>query len=416
MELAITVSLLLTAGVLIAFAFMRERARRGEETLRSISDLVAGDRMAEKTGAALVQSVRTLVEHDGVLGDRSEKLEAALAGVLVGVVVFRPDGALEFANDAAQDLIDGTGDWAVLGTRASMLAKTVARVGVADQMEVDMHDPDRRVIVLRAVPLGSDATNEDGGGVRAVAVYLDDRTDQRRLTAMRKDFVANASHELKTPLGALSLLAETLGYADDEEKRALLAARLQSEAARMANVVDDILTLAKTESLASERVVVDVSDLVADVVDSVGSLARTQQISLVDKGVDDVRVVGDPKQLASALRNLFDNAITYTAVKGEPGMVTYRSRFEDGNVCIEVADTGIGIPTRYTDRVFERFFRVDQARSRESGGTGLGLSIVRNVARAHGGSVSASSQVGIGTTMSMCLPLAVDDVNVAGVQ
>jgi two-component system sensor histidine kinase SenX3 len=401
MELVLAVTLVVAVGALTMLAGVRARAKRAEDTLRTISDLVSDGAVERVKGAELVGRVRTLADHDTAVTLSADRYRAALEEVAIGIAVVSPDGTIEFGNRAAKHLIDGTGDWAVLATRVGTLARNVVKSGEAEGTEVDMHDPDRRVIVLRATPLlGADAT------VAAVAVYLDDRTDERRLTAMRKDFVANASHELKTPLGALSLLAETLGYADDEEKRAVLASRLKTEAERMANVVDDILTLARTEALVSQRAAIDTEEMINEVVDSVAGLARSQQIDLVDGGVQNLEVVVDAKQVMSAVRNLMDNAITYTAAKGMPGTVTYRCRLENDRACIEVEDTGIGIPSRYTDRVFERFFRIDQARSRESGGTGLGLSIVRNVAKAHGGSVSVRSTVGVGTTMSMCLPLA----------
>lgn len=174
----------------------------------------------------------------------------------------------------------------------------------------------------------------------------------------------------------------------------------------MANVVDDILTLARTESLPTVFTRVDLSEAIGEVVDSVVDLAARNQVRLVDGGVADLTVAGDARQLTSALRNIFENAITYTGAKGEPGEVTYSCVPEGEFAVVEVQDSGIGIPAKYTDRVFERFFRVDQARSRTSGGTGLGLSIVRNVARAHGGTVDIDSQVGVGTTVRMRLPVS----------
>jgi signal transduction histidine kinase len=402
MELAITVSLLIAAGVLVAYAVVRERARRAEDTLRSISDLVSLDDQPRAKGAELVSRVRTVANRAEESHAAAETYGAALSRVRIGVAVVRPDGEIEYTNGAAQKLIDGTGEWAVLGTRVSLLGRSVAKAGTSERIDVDLHDPVRRVIVLRAYPIRIDRDRSDE--VDAVAVYLEDRTAKRRLKAMRRDFVANASHELKTPLGALSLLAETLTYADDDEKRELLTGRLKAEADRMASLVDDILELARTESLVSKRTYVGTKELIVEAVDALSEMARQTEIELVRGPVDDIEIYADAKQVVSALRNLLDNAVTYTAAKGEPGMVTYSCRRDNGFACFVVTDTGIGIPSRYTDRVFERFFRIDQARSRSSGGTGLGLSIVRNVAKAHGGSVSVSSRVGEGTTMTFCLP------------
>ena len=177
----------------------------------------------------------------------------------------------------------------------------------------------------------------------------------------------------------------------------------------MTNVVDDILTLARTESMTTEYIAVRISSLVDEVAASVASSADSKGIELLRGDVSDAVVSGDPIELASAFRNLLLNAITYTAVKGvSGGSVTYRAAIQDTRVCIEVEDTGIGFPPKYERRIFERFFRVDQARGRQSGGTGLGLSIVKNVAVAHGGTVSVRSEVGIGSVFTICLPLATE--------
>jgi signal transduction histidine kinase len=177
----------------------------------------------------------------------------------------------------------------------------------------------------------------------------------------------------------------------------------------MANVIDDILQLAETESLGAEYVHVAMAGVIEETVKSVDTIAAEQGITIVGDDIVDAVVAGNREQLVSAVTNLLHNAITYTAVKGEPGLVRYRSYRSGPMVCIEVEDTGIGIPDRYQDRVFERFFRVDRARSRASGGTGLGLSIVRNIARAHGGNASLRSKVGVGSVFTVSLPVVGDD-------
>jgi two-component system sensor histidine kinase SenX3 len=404
---ALTITALVLGGIsLFAFLLMRRRAIDAEATVRTIGDVVGPDVESRSSSSELTKRVRAAVERDDQSSLRIRELEAVLHGAAIGIAVVSPSGAIEFANRTATSLIDSTGEWAVLATRVSALGKRAARDGVIDAIELDMHEPERRVLVLSAIPLFSEPLTPDGDPVvRATAVYIDDQTEARRVDAMRKDFVANASHELKTPLGALALLAETLGYADSDEKRNLLADRLRTEATRMARLVDDILTLARTESLPTTPTRVELADVVREVVDSVVDRATDSGIRLINGGVGAAATTADSKQLVSAVRNVFDNAITYTAAKGEPGQITYRCAVVDGAACIEVEDSGIGIPAGYTDRVFERFFRVDQARSRTSGGTGLGLSIVRNVARAHGGTVSIDSHLGIGTTVRICLPI-----------
>lgn len=267
-----------------------------------------------------------------------------------------------------------------------------------------MHDPSRVVLLLTARPV----PGEDGAPARAT-VYIEDMSASRRVDTMRADFVTNAGHELKTPLGAMAILAEALVITTDDVNRSRLAKRLTVEAARMTNVVDDILTLARTQSLTPERAPVEISDVLDDVAGSLMPHAVASDVGIRRGEVVEARVLGDREELASAVRNLVLNAITYTQVKEAGGMVTYRSRVDDGNVFIEIEDTGIGIPAKFLHRVFERFFRVDQARSRQSGGTGLGLSIVRNVAIAHGGRAYVESQVGVGTTFTMRLPIHEDE-------
>jgi signal transduction histidine kinase len=177
----------------------------------------------------------------------------------------------------------------------------------------------------------------------------------------------------------------------------------------MASVIDDVLQLAETESLGVEYVPVQMVDVIEEAVKPLEEIAIRSDIELERGTLADVEVLADRQQLVSAVRNLIRNAITYTAAKNEPGTVIYRARSDDDFVRIEIEDTGIGIPSRYTDRVFERFFRVDRARSRESGGTGLGLSIVRTVAVAHGGTVDVSSRVGVGSTFTIRLPTIAEE-------
>ena len=396
MTLFVLSILAVAVAAVIGVVMLRRRNDAYRRTQRSLAVALGTD----ETDVDLLAAAREAV---GVAAE-SRKLAngyaAALQGASVGIAILNDAGAVEYANPAAHMVMDGDGERAVLRTRVTALGQRVCAKGVQETIEVDIHDPDRRVLSLTAVPL---TASSDAFG--AVVLYVEDLSAKRRIDAMRTDFVANASHELKTPLGALALLAETLADTEDEEMRMRLGRRLQSEANRMANVIDDVLHLAETESLGAEYTHVSIADVITTSVASISELAAEQEITILPDDVADATVAADEDQLVSAVTNLLQNAITYTAVKGEPGIVRYRSTIEDAMVTIEVEDTGIGIPTRYTDRVFERFFRVDRARSRESGGTGLGLSIVRNVAKAHGGSVSVKSKVGVGSTFSISLPV-----------
>lgn len=389
----------ITAVAVIAVVVVIVLARRLDTSRRIVRSL-ARALDTDAKDADLLRAARTVQRDAEEARLRANSYAVALQGDSTGIALLAPNGSIQYANPAAQLLLEGPREKAVLRTRVTALGQRVHAGGESETIEVDIHDPDRRVLSLTAVPVAI-----DGGGLGTVCLYIEDLSARRRVDAMRTDFVANASHELKTPLGALALLAETLADADDEEMRIRLAQRLRTEATRMANVIDDVLQLAETESLGAEYAHVSIVDVLEESVKAVESIAADGDITIISDAIVDATVAADREQLISAVTNLLLNAVTYTAVKGEPGIVRYRSFIDDGTVSIEIEDTGIGIPARYTDRVFERFFRVDRARSRESGGTGLGLSIVRNVARAHGGSVGLRSRVGVGSTFTIWLPV-----------
>lgn len=388
---------LLVAGVATLAVMWRVRAVHAEAMLRSIGAEVGSEHM----DSALIRKVRA----DQVRLAEAEASAASSYGALesapIAIQSLDGDGLVSYSNAMARSLFAGDDENAILRARATALAQRVGETGRVTRIEVDVHEPERRILSLTALPL-ADSTGLSG----AVGLYVEDLSARRRFDAMRTDFVANASHELKTPLGALSLLAETLAATSDETQRERLAQRLRSESARMANVIDDVAQLAETESLSAEFERIAIIVPLGEAVSSVEATARDRDIQLVAGDLVDAVVDGSRDQLASAFRNLLMNAIAYTAIKGEGGVVTYRTLLEGNTVCVQVEDSGIGIPARYTDRVFERFFRVDRARSRESGGTGLGLSIVKNVAIAHGGAVRVESRVGEGSVFTICVPVA----------
>ena len=398
-----SVWIFLVAGVAIAalaaLFVMHKRLDTAERTLRSIATETGSDAI----DASLVRDVRELNAAAGTATEEADRFRSAFASAATGIALVSPDRTILYANPVASAYLNGGGAQAVLRTRVGSLVRRAVASAASEELEVELHNPDRKVLLLTAVPTSDVDMSEP------VAVYLQDLSTQRRVDLMRTDFVANASHELKTPLGALAILAETLADAPDEDVRARLARRLRDEAARMANMIDDVLLLAETESLGIEHTPLSVASLIGEVVASVEDVASGSGVTLNDASVIDAIVAADHDQLVSAVRNLLDNAIAYTAIKDEPGVVSIRTFLQDEVVCIEVSDTGVGIPARYTDRVFERFFRVDRARSRTSGSTGLGLSIVRNVALAHGGSVTVESRIGVGSTFTMYLPVLVED-------
>jgi two-component system sensor histidine kinase SenX3 len=244
-----------------------------------------------------------------------------------------------------------------------------------------------------------------------VVVVIDDVTDRRRLEAVRRDFVANISHELKTPVGALALLAETLLAEDDPAIAHRLAERMLTEAFRVGRTIDDLLELSRIEAdEEGRREEVPVHVFVAEAADRVQPAAEQQGISIeVEEPPKRLVVAGDRRQLVSATYNLLDNAVKYSDAGAS---VQVRARTDGKWVDVEVQDHGIGIPGRDIERVFERFYRVDRARSRETGGTGLGLAIVRHVASNHAGDVQVTSTEGEGSTFTLRLPVGAGPVAV----
>ena len=241
----------------------------------------------------------------------------------------------------------------------------------------------------------------------AVAV-LRDVTDVRRLEAVRRDFVANASHELQTPITAIKALAETLlaGGKDDAEVAARFLNDLVKQADRLSALVRDLLDLAAIESGAdkAEAVSANAGEVAQSVAAQLGALAEQRRIGVEVDVPADVAVPAGGQALARILSNLLDNAIKYTEPGGKAGI---RAERRGDSVAITVWDTGIGIPSTDLRHVFERFYRVDKARSRELGGTGLGLSIVRHLAESLGGTVSAQSELGRGSRFTLTLPLSI---------
>lgn len=239
-----------------------------------------------------------------------------------------------------------------------------------------------------------------------VLVLLTDTTAQMRLEETRRDFVANVSHELKTPVGALALLAETVEeYADEPETVRHFASRMRVESTRLTALIRDIIDLTRLQSpdALTPPKPVDIDTVVGEAVDSVRVAASDRNVTVVFGGTPRLRVFGDRSTLAMAVRNLLDNAVRHSHESGRVNVGV--SRAED-RVRIAVVDQGEGIAPEHQERVFERFYRADPARSRETGGTGLGLSIVKHVVSDHGGRVELWSALGKGSTFTIILPVA----------
>lgn len=323
---------------------------------------------------------------------RLDRLRSVLDLLPIGVVVCEAGGRVIDRNKSAMDLMD---DYQA----NALVQAAVERVLSADDLEakagevVEIHGPTSKTVTLHAESL------YDGGKV----VLITDTSERRRIDALRRDFVANVSHELRTPVGAIVLLAETLAEETDPGAVALLNKHISSEARRAERLVEELLRLSRVEGpQIPRREDVEVSELVDEARQRVAPKAGQRDISIKTKYAPEIPPLwADREELLSAVINLLDNAVKYS---GDGGAVEIGVEVDENSRCrIDVRDSGIGIPAKDLDRVFERFYRVDQARSRETGGAGLGLSIVRHVAENHGGSVTVTSREGEGSTFTLTL-------------
>lgn len=313
------------------------------------------------------------------------------------VVLDREDRVLRASSAArAFGLVRGE---SLMAAELLALARKVRRDGEIRESEIETagrkFGQESTSFAVRVAPLGTHGQ---------VLVLAEDQTERQRVEAVRRDFVANVSHELKTPVGALSLLAETVEEAaDDPVAVRRFAGRMQHEAARLTYLVQDLITLSRIQGgepiPAPEQVPVD--ETVHEAIDRCNTKASAKDIALVAGGTEGLKVWGDEELLVTALRNLIDNAVAYSP---EHTRVVISARPAGDTVEVSVSDQGIGIPESAQERIFERFFRVDAARSRATGGTGLGLAIVKHVAVAHGGEVTVWSKEGSGSTFTLRLP------------
>jgi two-component system, OmpR family, sensor histidine kinase SenX3 len=369
----------LAAGIVIA-VMTRRRATR------SVTEAEAMARAAERNLA----DIEVARDEGTVTWERAP----------FGVIALEGSGRIAFSNAAARRLLGARHGAAITELRIEALLATLRGPEEVAHDVVEIQVPKHQHIGITAVKVS-------GAGRITALVYLDDLTQRVRVDAMRRDFLANISHELKTPLGALSVLAETLEDESDPDARNRLTFRLRAESARMARLVEDIMDLSLAETGDFEHEPLIVQEVVKVAVHQVEPLAHERDVTLeMDLPGEELKLVGDARQLETAIANLVDNAIRYSSVehRDTQGRVGVAVASDGSDVTITVRDNGVGIPSEHHDRIFERFYRVDRARSRETGGTGLGLAIVRHVAINHGGSVAVSSAPGAGATFTITLP------------
>ena len=348
--------------------------------------------------AHAVRDERLAQEDARRVAQEAMRLRLALEALPHSLVVWDEQGNVVLRNRRELDPALPRSGQALIDAAVNDLVQAGVAVEPVERT-LELRGPHPRQLVLRAVPMH--AGDQWLGAVASV----DDVSERRLLDAVRRDFVANVSHELRTPVGALALLGEALSGESDPTVVSRLAGRITAEADRAARMIEDLLDLSRIEAgdrFRQERVSVDA--LVSAAIERSRPVAGLCQVEL-ESSTDRARgawLLGEEAQLVSALANLVDNAVKYS----HPGSsVRVSARLVNGCVDISVRDRGIGIPRQDLQRIFERFYRVDRARSRDTGGTGLGLSIVRHVATNHGGDVSVESAEGKGSTFTLRLPV-----------
>jgi signal transduction histidine kinase len=355
----------------------------------------------ERARARAEASSRARVEGELTRALEAERAELGAAELILtsmpdGVLLFGPDGRTRYANLAAQEHLGSrpTSIDAVL----PLVLREAARRAAIDREPV-------ATVAETGIPLrflgGSAIPTTDG----SVVLVIRDVTEMHRSDRVRRDFVANASHELKTPAASILAAAETIRTAALEDPSVIpaFAAQLERDAARLSRIVSDLLDLSRLESGSELDETVSLDIIVRDEGERFAAAAAQEGMTLSVRAEPVPWVRGSSRDLALLVRNLLDNAVRYT---GSGGRVEVTVGSEGDEVILAVQDTGPGIPARDLSRVFERFYRVDRARSRETGGTGLGLSIVKHVVENHGGRVDIRSELGLGTRFEVRLPAA----------
>lgn len=402
------VSTVLVVGVLglAAVAAVSARIVRPIGELTDIADRVSeGDLDVRARRSSVVELDRLGLAIGRMAGDLGARLretederrtmEVVLGALPEGVLLVEADDSISFINPAVNSILGGVPDRlrtvAPAGVQRMVRQAREGGVPVASHLE---HGSPARHLRTIATPFRGDD--------KRVLVLVSDDTERQRIEAMRRDFVADASHELKTPVAAILASMETLQMALERgsDRAVGFAEQIEHSARRLAHIVEDLLDLSRLESSAGTEAEISLDALVKDEVNRLRTEASEAGVSLEIRA-EPITLRGSPPDLALAVRNLCENALRYT---DRDGHVVVRVIDSGANAEIEVEDTGVGIPRRALGRVFERFYRVDVARSRETGGTGLGLAIVKHVAERHGGSVSVTSELGVGSTFRITLP------------
>lgn len=414
----VLLALALVLATAIASAMSRGLASPVERLSSAAKRMASGDLGAEiptPSGelGVLADALRELRNEIRLRIDALEAEQSTLRSVLDGLhdaVLLLNDDEIVYANSAVEMLFKGP--------QSGWLNRNIADVGLpvslatrirellrsrAPVSEETAPDPTGQSLRLAIVPMSP------ADGIARTLVVIADNTERARLERTRRDFVANASHELKTPVSGIQLLAESAAQAaeDGDDAQAIaFATQIAQESSRLRRLVTDLLDLSRLESTPAANSIVNLRDVIGNTIvgHQNGATSRGLSLRLDDSAVagEDVCAVADPTDLAIALDNLIDNAIAYT----DAGGITIGISSSSETVTVTVRDTGVGIPAADLPRIFERFYRVDTSRSRESGGTGLGLALVRNAVERSGGTITVESKLTVGTVFDLVFPRA----------
>ncbi len=331
-------------------------------------------------------------------------IDSVLGVLLSSAVVLDSEDRVLRASAAAREFGLVEDDRLVVGELLA-LVRQVRREGATREGEIDVMTSRfggrATSFAVRVAPLGGSV-----GEAGLVLLLAEDQTESRRVDEVRRDFVANISHELKTPVGALALLAETVEEAAHDPEAVLrFAGRMRQEASRLTDLVQDLIMLSRIQAAepVPDPTPVKLDAVIAEALDRCRMKANARGIVLESTGERGVSIMGDEDLLVTALRNLLENAVAYSPDKTRVQVQVRRA--DASTAAVTVTDQGIGIPEHELERIFERFYRVDPARSRATGGTGLGLAIVKHVIQAHGGKVTVWSKEGGGSTFTLLLPM-----------
>jgi two-component system sensor histidine kinase SenX3 len=396
---------------------MRSVGDAPASALAGLADQVAGPQSGEAASSVGYPAGTRVARGEPVAQAAPVTLPAKLvrrlvAGLPAGMLVVDAEDKVVLANPVARRMGVVSGGRVIVRDVIELIARTRAenididtQLGLPPLPEPPLTRPRPDAEAL-AVRVRTRMLDGDGH----VAVVLDDITESKRVEAVRRDFVANVSHELKTPVGALHLLAEAVAAASDNPVAVRrFASRMAQESDRLSRLVEEIISLSRLQAAdpLPDPKLVEVSAILAEAMDRTRLAAQARKISVVVIGDGDMTISGDEQQLVTAVANLLDNAVNYSP-EGTRVVLGVRCGGDGEQVEISVADEGIGIAEKDQERVFERFYRADPARSRETGGTGLGLAIVKHIVTNHGGQVGVWSVEGVGSTFTLRFPLAAE--------